>query len=116
MGLQEKTTPKNYEVRVSINALQNIEEITGYIAFVKQQPLNAVKVGDALFAAIDHIAVNPFAFRECEELPTKGKIYRRATCYSWQIIYRIREDRVLVLGVIHSSRRPSRIKSLRKVK
>jgi|HubBroStandDraft_5_1064220.scaffolds.fasta_scaffold1490900_1 plasmid stabilization system protein ParE len=73
MGLQEKATPKNYEVRVSINALQNIEEITGYIAFVKQQPLNAVKVGDALFATIDHIAANPFVFRECDELPTSPK-------------------------------------------
>jgi plasmid stabilization system protein ParE len=72
MGHQEKATPKSYEVRVSINALQNIEEITGYIAFVKQQPLNAIKVGDALFATIDHISVNPFAFREGEELPTKG--------------------------------------------
>jgi plasmid stabilization system protein ParE len=95
MGHQGKTSPKNYEVRVSVNALQNIEEISGYIAFVKQQPLNAVKVGEALFATIDHISVNPFAFWECEELPTKGKIYRRATCLSWLIVYRIREDRCL---------------------
>jgi plasmid stabilization system protein ParE len=116
MGLQEKATPKSYEVRVSANALQNIEEITGYIAFVNQQPLNAMKVGDAIFATIDHIAANPFAFRECEELPTKGKIYRRATCYSWYIIYRIKDEKILVLGVIHSSRRPSRIKPLRKIR
>ena len=71
MGLQKKATPKNYQVKVSVNALQNIEEITGYIAFVNQQPLNAIKVGDALFEVIDRIAANPLAFRECEELPTK---------------------------------------------
>jgi len=116
MGLQEKAAPKNYEVRVSVNALQNIEEITGYIAFVNQQPLNAAKVGDAILATIEHIARNPFAFRECEELPTKGKLYRRATCFSWYIVYRIKDEMILVLGVIHSSRRPSQIKSLRKVK
>jgi plasmid stabilization system protein ParE len=116
MGHQKKATSKNYEVRVSLNALQNIEEITGYIAFVKQQPLNAVKVGDALFAKIDHNSVNPFAFRECEDLPTKDKKYRRATCFSWLVVYRIREEKILILGVIHSSRRPSRIKSLRKIK
>jgi plasmid stabilization system protein ParE len=116
MGPQEKTTPKNYQVRVSVNAIQNIEEITGYIAFVNQQPLNAVKVGDALFATIDRISRNPLAFKECEELPTKAKMYRRATCFSWLIIYRIMAKQIVILGVIHSSRRPSRIKSLRKIK
>jgi plasmid stabilization system protein ParE len=75
-----------YQVRISVNALQNIEEITGYIAFVNQQPLNAIKVGDALFKTMDRIAINPLAFRECEELPTKTKMYRRAACYSWWII------------------------------
>jgi plasmid stabilization system protein ParE len=116
MGPQEKTTPKNYQVRISVNALQNIEEITGYIAFVNQQPLNAIKLGDAFFATIDRISLNPLAFRECEELPTKAKIYRRATCFSWLLIYRIGGDQIVILGVIHSSRRPSRIKSLRKIK
>src|ERR1700748_1353730 len=116
MGRQEKTTPKTYQIRVSVNALQNIEEITGYIAFINQQPLNAIKVGDALFKVIDRIAANPLAFRECEELPTKARIYRRALCYSWQIIYRIKTEQIVVLGIIHSSRRPSRIKALRKIK
>ena len=66
MDRSKKTTPKTYQVRISVNALQNIEEITGYIAFVNLQPLNAIKVGDALFKTIDRIAFNPLAFRECE--------------------------------------------------
>lgn len=65
MGEQKKTTAKTYAVKVSLNALQNIDEITGYIAFINQQPLNAIKVGDALFATIDRIAANPFLFRQC---------------------------------------------------
>jgi len=32
MGREEKTAPKTYQVRVSVNALQHIEEITGYTA------------------------------------------------------------------------------------
>jgi hypothetical protein len=48
MGRKEKTTPKTYQIRISVNALQNIEEITGYIAFINQQPLNAIKVGNAI--------------------------------------------------------------------
>jgi len=116
MGPQEKTTPKTYQVRISANAIQNLEEITGYIAFVNQQPLNAVKIGDALFKTMDRISYNPLAFRECEELPTKTKMYRRATCFSWLIIFKIKAEQVVILGIIHSSRRPSKIKVLRKIK
>lgn len=116
MGRPEKTTSTTYQVRISVNALQNIEEITGYIAFVNQQPLNAIKVGDALFKTIDRIAINPLAFRECEELPTKTKMYRRSVCYSWLIIYRIKGLQIVILGVIHSSRRPAKRKALRKIK
>ena len=116
MGRQKKQAATAYEVGISTNALQNIDEITGYIAFVNQQPLNAIKVGDALFKVIDRISRNPFAFRECEELSTRTKMYRRALCYSWRIIYRIKNNKVLVLGIIHSSRHPSVIKPLRKVK
>ncbi len=78
MGTQKKTTPETYPLRISNNALQNIDEITGYIAFINHQPINAIKVGDALFKTFDKIASYPFAFKECEVLPTKTKIYRQA--------------------------------------
>jgi plasmid stabilization system protein ParE len=116
MGRQKKTAATAYEVKISANALQNIDEITGYIAFVNRQPLNAVKVGDAIYKVIDRIARNPFAFRECEELQTETKMYRRAICYSWQIIFRIKNNRALILGILHHSRRPSVIKPLRRVR
>jgi plasmid stabilization system protein ParE len=116
MGWQKKTTSKAYPVRITLNALQNIDEITGYIAFIKQQPLNAIKVGDDLFATMDKIAAAPFAYRECEEIPTKTKIYRRAVCHSWSVIYRINKDEIVVLGIIHHSRRPSKTKKLKKIK
>jgi len=116
MDHQEKTTPKTYQVRISVNALQNIEEITGFIAFVSQQPLNAIKVGDALFKTIDRVALHPLAFRECEEIPTKTKMYRRAVCYSWFIIYRIKGLQILILGIIHSSRKSSKRRALRRIK
>ncbi len=116
MGGQKKAIAKNYKVRVTLNALQNIDEITGYIAFINHQPLNAAKVGDALFASIDRIAANPFAFRQCEEIPTQTKIYRRAVCYSWSIIYRVKAGEIVILGIIHHSRRPARVRLLRKIK
>lgn len=116
MGKKENPTAKKYEVRLSISALQNIDEITGYIAFIELQPDNAAKVGDAIYDTIDRIQLHPLAFRECEELATKGRIYRRARCFSWSIIYKVTGTDVLILGIIHDSRKPIHTKKLRSIK
>ncbi|MDQ3842387.1 MAG: hypothetical protein M3342_00020 [Bacteroidota bacterium] len=49
MAKKKKEASETYQVKISINALQNIDEITGYIAFIEQQSSNATKVEDALF-------------------------------------------------------------------
>lgn len=116
MGNTKEKAPKTYSLRVTENTLQNINDITGYIAFIKHQPLNAIRVGDKIFETIDRIEQNPLAFRECEEIPTKTKIYRKAVCFSWNIIYKIKKPEIIVLGIIHSSRRASKIRKLRKAK
>lgn len=116
MASPKEKTPTTYQIRVTENAQQDIDYITGYIAFINHQPLNAIRVGDALFETIDRIAQNPLAFRECEEIPTAGKIYRKAVCMSWLIIYKIKVPEVIILGVIHSARKPARIQKLRKIK
>jgi plasmid stabilization system protein ParE len=115
MGRKEKATAKAYQVRISINALKNIDEITGYIAFINHQPLNAIKVGDAIFATINKIQRNPFVFKECVELPTKTKIYRTAACHSWTIVFKIISSEIVILGILHSARRPSKFRALRKI-
>lgn len=116
MGKTKKDTPKTYSIRLSTNALQNIDDITGFIAFVKHEPQSAMHVGDEIFATIEKIGKSPYAFRECEEIPTSSKMYRKAVCMSWLVIYRIIANEIIVHGVIHSSRVPSRIKQLRKIK
>ncbi len=60
-----------YKVKLSQNAIQNIDEIVGYIAFIQQQPINAIKVGDTIYAAIEKIQTNPYAYKECHSIPTK---------------------------------------------
>lgn len=116
MGSTKKETGKTYSLRITENCLQNINDITGYIAFIKHQPLNAIRVGDAIFETIDRIEQNPLAFRECEEIPTKTKMYRKAVCMSWLIIYKIKATEIIILGVIHGSRRVSKVRKLRKIK
>lgn len=49
MAKKKKEASETYQVKISINVLQNIDEITGYIAFIEQQSSNATKVEDALF-------------------------------------------------------------------
>jgi len=116
MGTKKETIRKTYQVRISLNALKNIDEITGFIAFINLQPLNALKVGNKIFEIIDCIEKVPYAFRECEELPSKTKMYRKAVCFSWLIIYKVKADDIIILGIIHSSRKPSIIKTLKNVK
>ncbi len=116
MGNTKEKAPKTYSLRVTENALHNIDDITGYIAYIKHQPLNAIRVGDKIFETIDRIEQNPLAFRECEEIPTKTKIYRKAVCMSWNIIYKIKASEIVVLGIIHGSRRVSKVRKLKKIK
>jgi hypothetical protein len=72
MGRKEKTTPKAYQVRISTNALQDIDGITGYIAFINHQPLNAIKVGDAIFATIDSSNSILLYLKNGRELPNQN--------------------------------------------
>ncbi len=97
MGYSKEKAPKTYSLSVTENALQNINDITGYIAFIKHQPLNAIRVGDKIFETIDRIGKNPLAFRECEKIRTKNKIYRKAVCMSWNIIYKIKSSDIIIL-------------------
>ncbi len=54
MGKQKKANPGTYQITLTGNALGNIDEIAGYIAFINHQPMNAIKVGDAIMAAIEN--------------------------------------------------------------
>jgi len=116
MGKSEEEDPKTYSLRITEHASQNIDFITGYIAYIRHEPLNAIRVGDEIFKTLDRIKKNPLVFRECEEIPTRNKIYRKAVCLSWLIIYKIDSDNIVIPGIIHGHRRPSRIRGIRKAK
>ena len=73
-------------------------------------------MGDAIFDTINRIGENPFAFMECREIPTKNKIYRKAVCLSWLIVYKIKANEVVILGIMYGSRKSSLIKAFKKVK
>lgn len=112
MDKQKKTTPNAYKISISTNAVRNLDEITGYIAFVNQQPINAIKVGETILDTLQRIELHPYSFRECDSLPTKSKMYRQAVCMSWNIIFKVTNTDIRILGIIHSSRKPTNLKTL----
>ncbi len=116
MDKQTQSVAETYKVRLSENALQNIDEITNYIATVNDQPMNAIRVGDSLYESFDRIKERPLAYRECLLIPTKSKMYRQKTCFKWNIIYRVSGAEIVILGIIHSARKPSKVKALRRIK
>ncbi len=114
-GQNKRRNSKNLHSKSNRTRLTELR-YTGYIAYIRHEPLNAIKAGDEILKTIGRIEKNPFAFRECEEIPTINKIYRKAVCLSWLIIYKIKPAEIVILGIIHGHRRASRIKCLRKVK
>jgi plasmid stabilization system protein ParE len=114
MGPTKKKASGKYSLRITEPALKHIDSIVGYIAFLKHEPINAMRIGDAIYETIDRIGNNPTAFPECHEIPTKNKIYRKAICHSWYIIFKIKSFEIVILGIIHKHRRDTRVRAIGK--
>jgi plasmid stabilization system protein ParE len=112
MGSKKKAVIKTYTVSFSTLAKRRKYQIEDHISLIQDQPLNAVKVGDAFNKVFDRIASNPFLFKPCEELPSPDNIFRKATCLSWYVIYQIIESEVVILDIIHHSQNPSKLNRL----
>jgi len=53
MGRSKEEASKDYSLSITEHASNNIDHITGYIAFIRHEPLNALRLGDAIFKTID---------------------------------------------------------------
>ena len=105
---------KVFTVHWSRFAQQNLKDIYYYIH--EDSPQNAVKVTSDIVALSKSLAHLPLKYEECTELPTKSKIYRKATYAPFKIIYRIKGKRIEILSVFHSSQNPKKIFLFRKIK
>jgi len=105
------------KLRITNNALDNVEEILFYIEFVEYSPANAEKVKQKILRTIkNNIHKHPLSYKVCEEIPTKTKIYRKALCFPFWIIYKVKSFEIIILAIIHTSRAPNKIRALRKIK
>jgi plasmid stabilization system protein ParE len=107
MGRKEIRNLEQYSLIVSDKYYSNLQEIVDYIRFVKHQPMNSVKVGDGIQDTMNKIILNPTIYAECENIPTKSKIYREAVYKTWQIIFKLKGNQVKILGVLSGKRKPS---------
>jgi plasmid stabilization system protein ParE len=113
MGREKAENPKQYTLEISEKYFQNLEEIVDYIAFEKHQPLNAIKIGNGINKVMNKIIHNPLIYSECENIPTKTKIYREATYKTWLIIFKLKNSHITILGVLSGKRKTSSFKKLK---
>lgn len=112
MGRKEVKDSKQYTLNITNNYFYNLQEIVDYILFEKHQPLNAIKIGNGINKAMSKIIENPLLYSECENLPTKSKIYREATYKTWLIIFKIKNYTITILGVLSGKRKTSSFRKL----
>lgn len=68
-----------------------------------------------IWQLIERLSFNYHLFPEYRYLPTKTKIYRWIILDAHLIIYRITENEVQVLRILHSKRSISKIKSSKNI-
>ena len=107
MGKEKKANFSSYSLVITDKYYQDLENIVDYIEFVKHQPLNAIKVGDGIQITMNKIILNPTIYSECENIPTKSKIYREAVYKTWQIVFKLKGNKITILGVINGKRKPA---------
>ena len=89
----------DYQIRWSPEAAEDIEEIAAYIH--KDSPLYAQKVVEELIAASRRLMQFPLRGRAVPELTST---HRECFVYSYRMIYRVEEQHVLIVAVIHGKR------------
>lgn len=89
-----------YRVDWSTRALDDIEEIARYIE--KDSPLYARAVVTKMVRSTAALADFPFSGRIVPELNQAD--CRELFIYSYRVIYRVRDDAVLIVAIIHGKR------------
>ncbi len=90
----------------------HFDEIYDYI--IKNSPQNAKKFAEQLDVQIEKIKQSPKAFPAEYYLQTKNNLYRFALVMKrWKIIYKVTNELLVFLGIIHTAQHPREIKKLR---
>ncbi len=88
------------------------EKIYEYIKV--NSPQNAAKFRQELAKSIEKVERNPKIYSPEHELNRKRILYRFIfVMKSWKLVYKITNNFLIFVGIIHTSRHPNEIKQLR---
>jgi toxin ParE1/3/4 len=105
---------KELQVKLSQESNLDLDEIYQY--GIETFGLNqAQRYENEIWQLVEGLSHNYLLFPECRHLPTKSKIYRWIILDAHLIIYRITENEIQVLRILHSKQSISKIKAIRKV-
>src|SRR4051812_35915693 len=85
-------------------ATGNLKEIYKYIK--SESPEAALKVKSEIFSIIKKIPSYPEMFAADKLKINNDGSYRAFFIYSYRIVYKITEERILILRICHTSREP----------
>lgn len=68
-----------------------------------------------ILTSVEDLSTDYPYYPECRHLATKSRMYRNIILDSHLIIYRITEERIEVLDIVHSASSMRKIKSTRKI-
>ena len=110
--MEEETTRKPYVVSWKFNiSRENIYEYTldafGYF--------QAERYRQEIRQSLDMLPCFYMAYPECRHLATKSRMYRNIILDAHLIIYRITNERIEVLDIIHSASSIGKIRGARKI-
>lgn len=103
------------QVVISDIAIESLENI--FLYGIETFSFNSATVFiEEIYNRIYQLTTDFFLHPICRFIPTKTGMYRNLIHSKYLVLYRVTAERVEVLNIIHSSRKPSRIKTMRKIK
>lgn len=94
---------EDYVVQVTEEALSDMEAIYRYIAEKLLSPENALGQYNRIADEILSLQIFPERYRLVEFEPERSQGLRRMLVDSYSVFYVVREDRVIVTGVLYSA-------------
>ncbi|WP_109831772.1 type II toxin-antitoxin system RelE/ParE family toxin [Reichenbachiella versicolor] len=74
----------------------------------KESPSSANKVKKEIIQTSKKLAKNPYLYQLDEYYPNNNGSIRRFFRWSYRVVYQVREDKIVVLQVYHTSVNPSK--------
>jgi len=106
---------KAREVVISAIAIESLEKIFEYGTETFNYS-SAVAFIEELYNRIERLSTEYLLHPECSYITSTARLYRNIIHGNYLVIYRITNTRVEVLNVFHGSRKPSAIRSSKKIK